>query len=76
MTLNDATTTPRQETSEEQDIILESFLNLSNNERLANMTAEIDSIVRNRKEAERRAAVSKIKELAQRYEINLSEIST
>jgi hypothetical protein len=77
MTLNETTQTPGQESSEEQEItleiILESLPELGD-EALAAIRAEIDSIAKKRERAERRAAIKQIKELSQRFDIDLSEI--
>jgi alcohol dehydrogenase class IV len=79
MALYETAETPGQETSEEQGITLEmilEFLPDLSDEELAAISAEIDTLVKKREKSERRAAIKQIKELSQKYKINLSEIPT
>lgn len=79
MAPNKETEKPGQESSDEQGITFETILEYLpdlSDEELAAISAEIDSIIKKREKAEHRAAIRQIKELSQKFDINLSEIPT
>jgi hypothetical protein len=79
MSPNDRPETSAQETTDEHEISFEMMLGAladCSNEELASITAAIDTLIKKREKAEKRAAIKQIKALSQKFDINLQEIHT